>query len=74
MFTVVFKRVVNIRHKTENVLSLSQACPKLEARYMLIAEQIISYCSEPRSIQEIMEVVGQNKPKQIQKEYYGILY
>lgn len=67
MFTVVFKRAVNIRHKTENVLSLSQACPKLEARYMPIAEQIISYCSEPRSIQEIMEVVGQTNRSRFKK-------
>ena len=67
MFTVVFKRAVNIKHKTENVLSLSQACPKLEARYIPIAEQIISYCSEPRSIQEIMEVVGQTNRSRFKK-------
>lgn len=67
MFTVVLKRAVNIKHKTENVPSLSQACPKLEARYIPIAEQIISYCSEPRSIQEIMKIVGQTNRSRFKK-------
>lgn len=67
MFTAVFKRGIHIKHKTENVLSLSQACPKLNTRYIPIAEQIISYCSEPHSIQEIMGIVGQTNRSRFKK-------
>ena len=67
MFTAVFKRGIHIKHKTENVLSLSQACPKLNTRYIPIAEQIISYCSEPHSIQEIMGIVRQTNRSRFKK-------
>lgn len=59
IFTVVLQRGINSKSGTKNVPSLSQACPKLEARYIVIAEQVIAFCSELHSIQEIMDIVGQ---------------
>ena len=67
MFTAVFKRGISIKNEIINVPSLSQECPKLDIRYTFIAEQIISYCSEPHSIQEIMKLVGQTNRSRFKK-------
>lgn len=67
MFTAVFKRGISIKNEIINVPSLSQECPKLDIRYTSIAEQIISYCSEPHSIQEIMKLVGQTNRSRFKK-------
>jgi ATP-dependent DNA helicase RecG len=63
----VLKRAVGIKLKTEVVPSLSQVCPMLDSRNMPIAEQILVFCSEPHSLQEIMEVVNQTNRSRFKK-------